>query len=275
MFGIRFGRSRKAELRIALASSANLTEAYESGSSGILSGVSDIPEGVADSKQDTGRHVPLLQRRRDCWETASLVCIDHVWADDAYLAFQRHVRHLSKHAFCSSKSLEMSTAWEREAHILQMLVLQDLPMRLHQFRAAMEANGVVSKRLYLVKCEYRAPFRAFLEAHQTVHRAPSMKLVDEYIQLQKSSGALLQKRKEAESNLQSLLERQELIEALALEKECEMMEVGMAESLYPFTELARLLDHKRGKLKVIRGTLEEADVPLLQETLRVRTLWLE
>jgi hypothetical protein len=254
-----------------LASSANLTDAYESGSSSILSGISDLPEAVADSKLDTGRHVPLLQRSRDCWETARLICIDHVWADDAYLVCQRHVRHLSKQPFCSSKSNDLgdSSTWSREAHILRMLVFQDIPMRLYQFRTAVEANGVVSKRLYLVKCEYRAPFRAFLEAHQSVQRAPSISMVDEYYHLKKSSGALVQKRKQAEATLQSILETPELIEALSLEKECELMEVCMAEALFPFTELARIIDHKRGKLKAVPGKLKDDDAPELQELLQV------
>lgn len=254
-----------------LASSANLTDAYESGSSSMLSGISEIPEAVADSKLDTGRHIPLLQKSQDCWESARLICIDHVWADDAYLVCQRHVRHLSKQPFCSSKSTELGDAstWAREAQILLMLVFHDIPMRLYQFRTAVEANGVVSKRLYLVKCEYRAPFRAFLEAHQSVQRAPSITLVDEYLNMRKSSALLLQKRKQAEATLQSLLETPELIEALSLERECEMMEVSMAESLFPFTELARLIDHKRGKLKAVPGKLKDHDAPEMQELLQV------
>lgn len=252
-----------------LASSANLTDAYESGSSSILSSVSGIPEAVADSKLDSGRHIPALQRRRDCWETARLICLDHLWADEAYFACQKHVRHLSKHA--SSKSMELGDVamWERQALVLQMLVLQDVPMRLHQFRTAVEANGVVSKRLYLVKCEYRAPFRAFLEAHQTVQRAPSIKMVDDYLQQKRNTSTLLQKRKQADERLQSLLETPELCEALSLEKECEMMEVRMAEALFPFTELARVLDHKDAKLKAVSGKLSQDDVPAMQELLQV------
>jgi len=254
-----------------LASSANLTDAFESGSSSILSSISGIPEAVADSKLDSGRHIPVLQRRRDCWETARLICLDHVWADEAYLACQRHVRHLTKQA--SSKPMELgdATTWEREALVLQMMILQDVPMRLHQFRTAVEANGVVSKRLYLVKCEYRAPFRAFLEAHQTVQRAPSITMVDEYLQLKRSSNTLVQKRKQADETLQSLLETPELIEALSLEKECEMMEVRMAQALFSFTELARVLDHKDAKLKAVPRKVAREDVSALQELLQVRT----
>lgn len=254
-----------------LASSANLTDAYESGSSSILSSVSGIPEAVADSKLDSGRHIPVMQRRRDCWETARLICLDSVWADEAYLACQRHVRHLSKQV--SNKSMELgdSSTWEREAHVLQMLVKQDVPTRLHQFKTAVEANGVVSKRLYLVKCEYRAPFRAFLEAHQTVQRAPSIKLVDEYLQLKRSSSTLLQRRKQSDEKLQSLLETPELTEALSLEKECEMMEVRMAQALFPFTELGRVLDNKDAKLHAVRGKLSQQDIPAMQELLQVCT----
>jgi hypothetical protein len=251
-----------------LASSANLTDAYESGSSSILSSVSDVSEAVADSKLDSGRHIPVLQRRRDLWETSRLICLDSVWADEAYLACQRHVRHLSKQASNKSMQLGDSTAWEREARVLQMLVLQDIPMRLHQFRTAVEANGVVSKRLYLVKCEYRAPFRAFLEAHQTVQRAPSIIMVDEYLQLKRSSSTLLQKRKQADEKLQSLLETPGLVEALSLEKECEMMEVRMAHALFPFTELARVLDNKDAKVRAVPGKLSPDTVPRMQDLLQ-------
>lgn len=44
--------------------------------------------------------------------------------------------------------------------LLWLVLKKDLPTRLFQFRAAMEAESVVTKRLYLIKCEYRAPFRA-------------------------------------------------------------------------------------------------------------------
>lgn len=252
-----------------LASSANLSDAYESGSSTILSSISGVPEAVADSKLDSGRHIPVLQRRRDCWETARLVCIDHVWADDAYQACQRHVRHLSKHATSKSMELGDATTWEREAAILQMLVLQDVPLRLHQFRTAAEANGVVSKRLYLVKCELRAPFRAFLEAHQSVQRAPSIQMVDEYLQSKRSSSSLMQKRKQADEKLQSLLETPKLLEALSLEKECEMMEVRMAQALFPFTEMARVLDNKGAILKPVSGKLSSDNVQSMRELLQV------
>ena len=40
---------------------------------------------------DTGRRWVLLaqQRARNCWETERLVCLDHVWADDAIVSCQR------------------------------------------------------------------------------------------------------------------------------------------------------------------------------------------
>lgn len=48
-----------------------------------------------------------------------------------------------------------------------------------------------------------------------------------------------------------------------------MMEVRMAEALFPFTELARIIEHKRGKLKAVPGKLKNDDAPELQEFLQV------
>lgn len=44
----------------------------------------------------------------------------------------------------------------RQIRILVQLIEDDLPTRLYQFRQACETDAVVTKRLYLVKCEYRA-----------------------------------------------------------------------------------------------------------------------
>ena len=70
-------------------------------------------------------------------------------------------------------------------HALQYLVSNllstSIPSRLNQFRAAMEANAVVSKRLYLVKCEYRAPLRALWESCNNLNSAPKVELVERYL----------------------------------------------------------------------------------------------
>ena len=118
----------------------------------------------------------------------------------------------------------------------------------------MEAESVVTKRLYLIKCEYRAPFRAFLEAHHSVQRAPSLGLVQEFSDLTKSGGSstkslkMDQRRTEVKDRLSKVLETPELVEALALEQRCEEYESGMAQALFSFCELARYLDQKRARV---------------------------
>ena len=137
-------------------------------------------------------------------------------------------------------------------------------MRLYHFRQAMDADAVVTKRLYLVKCEYRGPFRHFLEAHQSLLRAPSMELVD-----YKLKGAL-PNVETLKSELQSLLKTPQMVQVFALEREAEQLELDMGQTLFPFSELARSLDHKKARLKVVPGILEEDELPALQETVRVR-----
>ncbi|KAK1747177.1 hypothetical protein QTG54_002521 [Skeletonema marinoi] len=65
-------------------------------------------------------------------------------------------------------------------HCLQYLVSEllhtSIPSSINKFRAATEANAVVSKRLYLVKCEYRAPMRALWESYTALNAAPSWNL---------------------------------------------------------------------------------------------------
>lgn len=238
-----------------LAQSANLSDPYEpSGlfsSTGILSGHLSI----LDSLEDTGRRLPKAQRSQDCWETSRLICPDHVWADDVYLTCQRILRHLSK----GLPTNVPGEYWSNDVQLLQYLVQQDLPIRLHQFRAAVETNSSVTKRLYLVKCEYRAPFRAFLEAHQTVQRAPSLELVESYISGEETK---------SENPLQPLLDKPELVEALALEEQLEGLETNMAQAIYGFTELARFLDHKRARLKAVSRILDEDDLRALQNLIR-------
>jgi hypothetical protein len=70
-------------------------------------------------------------------------------------------------------------------HSLQYLVFEllftSIPSRINQFRAATESNAVVSKRLYLVKCEYRAPMRALWESCMNLNAAPKAELVERYL----------------------------------------------------------------------------------------------
>ncbi|KAL3941677.1 MAG: hypothetical protein SGARI_000519 [Bacillariaceae sp.] len=220
-----------------------------------------------------------------------------MWADDVYSACQRWVRNLDKHPFMTKNSVDnlalatggkhssgsskgggassqmpsAATAMpdtERQTTILRNLIQDDIPVRLYQFRQAMEAEVVVTKRLYLVKSEYRVPFRSFLEAHQSLLRAPPMELVDQYLEQSDTGGKKDGGAEDLKAELQSLLHKPELIEMLALERECEETELALGEALFPFSELARSLDHKRARLKTVRGVVDYDELPLLQEFVR-------
>jgi hypothetical protein len=247
------------------ATSANLSDAYEpsaSFSSVTLSGQVAIEESLAD----TGRRAPKAQRAKDCWETARLICPDHVWADDVFLTGQRLIRHLTKQLPGNMDQLRLSFEAERQVTLLVSLIQHDLPMRLHQFRTATESNAVVLKRLYLVKSECRAPFRAFLEAHQTVQRAPSLEMVNDYLEKPKHEN---QESKAQHDTLQQLLETPELVEALQIEKVMERLEQKMAKGIFGYTELARVIDNKKARLTAVPGVVEEKDLQPLQDLLRV------
>jgi hypothetical protein len=90
-----------------------------------------------------------------------------------------------------------------------------------------------------------------------------MELVDSYLKRPSSNADGLK------SHLQSLLQTPELVELFALEKECEQIELDMGQALFPFSELARSLDHKKARLKVVPGVVEEDELAGLQETVRV------
>jgi hypothetical protein len=293
-----------------MAQAANLTDPFDSisaassggghhhhnPSSSMLSGVGiqGVTTGILESKEETGRRQPM-QRRKDCWESPRLYCPDYVWADDAYSACQRWVRNLDKHPFMSHNSADnlalssgkhsksaaanitptsstsLMPKTELRAAILLQLIQDDVPLRLYQFRQAMEADVVVTKRLYLVKSEYRVPFRSFLEAHMSLLRAPPMELVDYFLEQHNMSD---DSRKASESeklktHLQSLLNKTEFVEMLALEMELEKVELNLGEALFPFSELARILDHKRARLKVVPKVVDQEDLPALQEFVRV------
>lgn len=180
-----------------------------------------------ESTHDTGRRIPLPQRSRDLWETSRLHCVDYMWGDELLQSSQRILRHLVKHplvsevnhhhtvsptlAFFSEDGLE-------EIMMLIQLVQVDLPARLLQFRAAYDAESVVLKRLYLIKCEMRAPFRAYLEAHQSILRAPSVETVQDYEEAARSKQHREERKQKAKKKLQSLLETPELVTALTLEQ---------------------------------------------------------
>jgi hypothetical protein len=257
------------------ATSANLSDTFESNahsssSSSTLSGFMSIE----DSHHDTGRRIPKSQRCRDCWETSRLICPDYVWADDVFLTGQRLLRNLIKFIITNTSSLQnlSSLDTEYQTNILISLIRKDLPMRLHQFRAATEANSVVLKRLYLVKTEYRAPFRAYVEAHQTVQRAPPLPMVSQYLEISSN------RREDPESkvhhkdddDLKHLLETPDLIEALHIEKIVETLERKMAKSIFAYTEMARLLENKKSRLTVVDGYVTPEEIQPMNDLLRVR-----
>ena len=233
-------------------------------------GGDDWWKALKDSVHDTGRRIPMAQRRSDLWETARLQCVDFVWADELIQYCQRILRHLVKHpvvsevnnfqaqmqnhhphqyargTVCSPTLASFSNASQEEISILLQLVQVDVPVRVLQFRAAVEHESVLLKRLYLLKCEYRAPFRAFLEAHQSVFRAPSVKMVQAY---ETSKAQNEERKRKAKERLQKLLETPALVDCLTLEQTSQHLEIEISKALYPFCELARYLDHKKALLR--------------------------
>ncbi|GKY97546.1 hypothetical protein MPSEU_000712800 [Mayamaea pseudoterrestris] len=269
-----------------LAQSANLTDPFEHNSASFsttsMSGqqINATAASLQDSSLDTARRRPIQQRPRDCWESPRLHLPDFVWAEDHVLNnSHRLLRNLLKHPFCVELTdgnlslsvddlsrVHLAASIERQASVLVQLVQYDVPSRLLQFRTAIEADSVVLKRLYLVKCEYRAPFRAFLEGHQSVLRAPSVDLVQEYIGLSRSK--TMKRRAAAKEQLTEELGNPDLVEALSLEQRCEEFEIDMAKQLFGFCELARFLEHKRARLKAIPGIINEDELQDYHELLR-------
>ena len=224
-------------------------------------------------------------RRRDCWESQRLYCPDFVWADDVICFIQRLMRSLVRHRFVNvhcGESSSNSNAGNGESgvrlpssvadavNIVLLLLRHDLPAKLYQFRVAAEADGVVIKRLYLVKCEYRAPFRAFLEAHQSVQKAPSIALVDACLALHQSNSkeGLHRRTQATERAVQDALHHPTLIEALELERRIEEVEIGMARMLLPFTDLARYMENRKAHFRVVPGVVEAGELPALEELIR-------
>ena len=56
---------------------------------------------------------------------------------------------------------------------------------------------------------------------------------------------------------------------LALEMKGEKIELALGEALFPFSELARSLDHKKARLKAVPGILKYDELPMIQECVRV------
>ena len=252
-------------------------------------------------------------RKQDIWESEKLFCPDYVWADYSINHCQRMLRLMTKHdsmdfimdilnsiTHSSSSSSDIMDGddknvilplLEDESIRYQITLLlsniitilkNDLPLRLHQFRCGIERDTSVTKRLYLIKNEYRAPFRAFLEGHDHVQRAPDLSLVNDYIALHdqrdgennngnsKATSKLKEKKKLAERKIQDYLNDTRLKEALMMEYKCEMLEIDMGNILFPFCNLARVLLDGKGAfhLQEVPGVLAEEDISVMYEVLR-------
>ena len=260
-----------------------------------------------------------LMKPCDCWESPRLFCPDYIWADEAIQHCLKTLRLLSKHRFLTSSdkhfdyesnqtnqyynssSIGTSIEWmwpnlppdtlplaDQLYHVIRI----NLPSKLCQFRTAVESETIVSKRLYLVKCEYRAPFRAFLESLQTLMKLPSPFLLRDVMQVYNSTDKtntnqnttsttgpqdplpikdnldLKERLQEATSGLADCLQHNSwLVKALKMEQHLEMLEHSMLQSLAPFTDLARIFDSKKCRIIPYENILEPNKVPALRELL--------
>ncbi|KAL7546857.1 hypothetical protein ACHAWF_010182 [Thalassiosira exigua] len=102
---------------------------------------------------------------------------DHDDDDDEDVRVARAPTHASRdpHPFPSLEAIHALR------YLLSEVLPRDVPSALNRFRAAAEANAVVTKRLYLVKCEYRAPLRALWESRANLTAAPKASLVERYL----------------------------------------------------------------------------------------------
>lgn len=144
-----------------------------------------------------------------------------------YNTCMKLVKVLTKHRFLSTLEQHSDDEIYNEINKLLFLVSHTIPTKIHQFKVAAidpsSTDTFLLKRLYLIKCEYRTPFRSFLEAHSNLQRVPKLKLLEEYLSLEdtEKQGKVL----EAEEKFQSLLTNEVLKEALMLEQQCECVEV--------------------------------------------------
>jgi hypothetical protein len=250
-----------------------------SGGGGDSAGAGSLSFGIPPERR---MHQP---RRRDCWESQRLYCPDYVWADDVISFCHRLMRNIVRHRFvhlhCGEDSnsagsgsgdspVRLPSSVSDAVNTVLLLLRHDLPAKLYKFRVAAEADGVLIKRLYLVKCEYRAPFRAFLEAHQSVQKAPSIALVDSCLALHQSNSkeGIRRRAQATERAVQDALHHPKLIEALELERRIEEVEIGMARMLLPFTDLSRFVENRKASLRAVPGVVEASELPALEELLR-------
>ena len=266
------------------------------------------------------------QPRSECWESPRLYCPDYSWADDVITCCQRLLRNLSKHklvsligahgwnryiasslfsdesdntifpptyASCTPHPFPSLEAAHALKYLLSDLLITALPSHLNQFRAGVEANAVVSKRLYLVKCEYRAPIRAHMESWLALNAAPKLDLVERYLKefhgvggdssssasrnssinttrrknsnnSSTDSGALQKQRDHLEQLIAEKWKHPSFLEALQLERLCERLEMEMSQILLPLTHVAtEIMDQCKGRIRAVAAfinDLEESDM---------------
>jgi hypothetical protein len=171
----------------------------------------------------------------------------------------------------SSSDLPASVASHETAHaasVLLQVLCHDIPVRLIQFRSSIEADSEVLQRMYLVKNECRAPFRAFLEGHMSLQRAPDLDIVIEYRRTASANTkAAEQLRAAAKKKLQKLLETPVLVEVLTLEQQIEEFEIEIAKQIYPYCELYRYLESKRARLRPVPALFDDAELGGVRQTL--------
>ena len=266
---------------------------------------------------------PKALNPSNCWESPRLFCPDYIWADEAIQYCINSLSILTKHKFLNTgkktdhipqyfnSSNDKSSSNVKTWHNLPpscvnfankaiYLIQLDLPTKLCQFRTAVESEALTLKRLYLVKCEYRAPFRSFLESLSLLLELPSRVLIEKYIDLHQNhkpvkkitsinneivnddmndflhslfphasssmpTSILLQQRQHMQQTFSKCLQNPDLAKALNMEQYMEILEVGMSQLLLPFTDLARLLHSKRCRIVAYSNVLELRNVPAMRE----------
>ena len=285
------------------------------------------------------------QARKNAWETPRLICPDYTWAEDAISTCQRLLKNLTKHRYITLVTsqgwdhyfTENSTRlWPRSrvipqptyapsdepqpfpsketTHALQFLVTdllaKSIPEGLNHFRAATEANAVVSKRLYLVKCEHRGPIRALFESFASLKSAPRESLVKHYLDTyhggsgdpndaassryrrkntQDKKSPIQERREALHKQLEAYWKNPDMKEVLQIERCCERLENDMSQMLLPLANIAKEICHSSWKCRIRAVTVDEVDeesgkvkldtilpwqdVPYMRELLRVSLPW--
>lgn len=257
-----------------LASTANLPF-QETSSTPSIDG--DITEGIIASANNMWEEIcsridPSLQhalKEKDCWESTKLYCPDYVWADDVHVYCNELLKNMMRHDSLNiCNDISSNELISKDQIILENfedtvgLLTKDLPLRLAQFRNGLEHDSIVTKRLYLVKNEYRAPFRAFLEGHTLLQRAPDLRLVESYIKLHQvnDTASLKTRRQHINQKKQDLILNKSLMKIMEMEEQTELLEVKMAKMLCSFCELARVLTEAKPDAKVLELSKKSSSV---------------